>query len=223
MDKAAQIELQTGDSPDACVIWLHGLGADANDFVPVVPELHLPANMAVRFIFPNAPVIPITINQGYQMPGWYDIKQLDIAGDDSGAHEDQQGIERSSQQMQKLIHQQIELGIAAERIIIAGFSQGGAVALHVGLNYPKRLGGVMALSTYLPFCARTDPARHARLNIFMAHGTQDDVVKTDYGRRSAELLRQYGCELQWHEYPIAHSVNMDEIADIGRWLQQRLA
>ncbi len=222
LNAAPPIILQSSDTPDACVIWLHGLGADANDFVPAVKELHLPASMAIRFIFPNAPVRPISINQGYAMPGWYDISEADIAGDETGAAEDSKGIEMSSQAMQGLIDRQREQGIDASRIIIAGFSQGGAIALHVGLHYPHKLAGVMALSTYLPWCARKQPKHAAGLPVLMAHGTEDEVVKTEYGRRSAEALKQLGCALEWHEYPMAHSVCMDEIADISRWLQRIL-
>ena len=219
---AAPIILQTSETPDACVIWLHGLGADASDFVPVAKELQLPASMAIRFVFPNAPVRPISINQGYAMPGWYDISKSDIAGDDSGAAEDSDGIEASSQAMQAIIDQQREQGIDAGHIIIAGFSQGGAVALHAGLHCQHRLAGVMALSTYLPWCARQQPKNTRNLPIFMAHGSEDTVVKTAYGRRSAEALRQLGCALEWHEYPMAHSVCMEEIADIRHWLLRLL-
>ena len=223
LNAAEPIILQSSDTPDACVIWLHGLGADATDFAPIVKELDLPASMAIRFIFPNAPQRPISINKGYVMPGWYDITQADIAGDETGKAEDSKGIEMSSQAMQNLIDQQRELGIDASRIIIAGFSQGGAIALHVGLHYPQKLAGVMALSTYLPWCARKQPKNTAGLPIFMAHGSMDGVVKTEYGRRSAEALKQMGCELEWHEYPMAHSVCLEEIADISRWLQRILA
>ncbi len=220
---APPIILQSSDTPDACVIWLHGLGADASDFAPIVKELDLPASMAIRFVFPNAPQRPISINKGYVMPGWYDITEADIAGDETGESEDSKGIEMSSQAMQSLVDQQREEGIEASRIIIAGFSQGGAVALHVGLHYPQKLAGVMALSTYLPWCARKQPKNAAGLPIFMAHGSMDGVVKPEYGRRSAEALKQLGCALEWREYPMAHSVCIEEIADISRWLQRILA
>ena len=219
---AAPIILQTSETPDACVIWLHGLGADASDFVPVAKELQLPASMAIRFVFPNAPVRPISINQGYAMPGWYDIREAEIAGDDSGAAEDRAGIEASSQAIQGLVDQQLAQGIEASRVVIAGFSQGGAVALHAALHYARPPAGVMALSTYLPWCARKQPKNTRNLPIFMAHGSEDTVVKTEYGRRSAEALKQLGCALEWHEYPMAHSVCMEEIADIRRWLLRLL-
>ncbi len=221
-DASAPIILQSSEQPDACVIWLHGLGADANDFVPVVRELQLPASMAIRFVFPSAPVRPISINQGYPMPGWYDISEADIAGDETGQSEDSKGIETSSEAMQRLIEQQIAHGIEPDRIVIAGFSQGGAIALHVGLHAPQALAGVMALSTYLPFCARKNPKIRPELPIFMAHGSEDEVVKTEYGHRSAEALRQQGFAVEWHAYPMAHSVCPEEIADISTWLQRLL-
>lgn len=219
MHKDPEVIVETGEQPDACVIWLHGLGADANDFVPIIPQLRLSEETAVRFIFPNAPVIPITINQGYQMPGWYDITSIEIA--DRG--EDVAGIEQSSLRIQRLIDEQIRQGIAADQIIVAGFSQGGAIALHVGLNYPRLLGGAMILSSYLPACAHVESSQNQSLEIIMAHGTQDDVVQYKYGEMSASSLKKHGFDVNWHEYQMPHSVCMEQIEDIARWLQKQLA
>jgi len=218
MHKESEITLETGATPDACVIWLHGLGADANDFVPIIPQLGLPSDLAIRFIFPNAPVIPITINQGYEMPGWYDITSIDIVDRD----EDREGIEQSSRRIQQIIDEQVSLGIAVERIIVAGFSQGGAIALHAGLNYPQLLGGIMVLSSYLPACADTEHNPNKTLDIFMGHGLQDDVVKIKYAEMSVNSLKKRGFVVNWHKYHMPHSVCPEEIADISRWLQQRL-
>ena len=214
---ADDVIVETGDSPDACVIWLHGLGADGNDFLPVIPQLGLPDSMAIRFIFPNAPVRPITINQGYKMPGWYDITSLAIAD-----RQDAPGIEASSQRIQHMIDQQQEQGIPLDRIVVAGFSQGGAVALHVALNYARPLAGVLALSTYLPACSDVEHSENRSVPVFMAHGSQDDVVLTRYGEMSATALKQQGFAVEWHEYAMPHSICPEEIADISRWLQTLL-
>lgn len=220
MNKIDFIEHRTGNFPDAAVIWLHGLGADGNDFLPIVKELHLPAELSIRFIFPNAPTRPITINQGYQMPGWYDISSLQITD-----KEDVAGITESSQAIAELCQQQETAGISHQRIILAGFSQGGAIALHCGLQYPKALGGIMALSTYLPQCVQLehDITQAGRATpVFMAHGLADDVVDHNYGLRSLQQLQAAGVEVEWHNYPMAHSVCMDEIQDIRHWLLQKL-
>lgn len=219
MNRPDPIIIETSETPNAAVIWLHGLGADGNDFVPIIAQLGLPQEMAIRFIFPNAPIIPITLNQGYQMPGWYDITSAEIA--DRG--EDSKGIASSSEYIQQLIDAEREQGISIDRIIIAGFSQGGAIALHVGLNYRDLLAGVMALSTYLPDCAHAKKAQHTDLNIFMAHGTQDSVVQYKYGKMSLSTLQQQGYAVKWHEYPMGHSVCAEQIKDISRWLQQSLS
>lgn len=211
------IELETGASPDAAVIWLHGLGADGNDFTPIIPQLNLPAGMSIRFIFPNAPVRPITINQGYRMPGWYDIASLNIVG-----NEDEAGISESCDAIRVLCQQQRNLGIASERIILAGFSQGGAVALYCGLSHPEPLGGIMALSTYLPQCTQFNEINQ-NIDIFMAHGSQDDVVSDEYGELSRQRLEKSGYGVKWHEYAMPHSVCMDEIQDIRNWLIQNLS
>ena len=205
---------------EAAVIWLHGLGADGNDFVPIVAKLELPATFNIRFIFPHAPVRPITINQGYPMRGWYDITSLDIANKD-----DETGIIESSNTLMRLCDQQVAQGIAPERIVFAGFSQGGAIALHAGLRYPQTLGGIMALSTYLPMAERlAEEASDANLgtSIFIAHGLYDEVVALRFGAETRDLLQQHGYRLQWHDYPMGHSVCPDEISDIGNWLSASL-
>lgn len=210
------IELETGGNPDAAVIWLHGLGADGNDFVPIVQQLNLPTDLAIRFVFPNAPIRPITINQGVEMPGWYDITSLSIVD-----REDADGIRESSDAILQICKQQEEQGIDSTRIILAGFSQGGAIALHCGLRYPAPLAGIMALSTYLPQCTildTRDTATNRAVPVFMAHGQQDDVVAPTYGRLSRERLQDAGYKVSWHEYAMAHSVCMEEILDIKNWL-----
>jgi phospholipase/carboxylesterase len=201
---------------DAAVIWLHGLGADGSDFVPIVSELKLPEALNIRFIFPHAPVRPITINRGYRMRGWYDITSLDIANRD-----DEAGIVESSAILTRLCDEQLALGIVAERIIVAGFSQGGAIALYTGLRYARTLGGIMALSTYLPMQQRLDQeaaVANRDTPIFMAHGLHDDVVATQFGLQTRALLQQRGYRVQWHDYAMGHSVCIEEINDISNWL-----
>ena len=206
---------------DAAVIWLHGLGADGSDFVPIVSELKLPDALNIRFIFPHAPLRPITINQGYRMRGWYDITSLDIAERD-----DEAGIVESGAMLTRLCDQQLAQGIAAKRIIVAGFSQGGAIALYAGLRYTHTLGGIMALSTYLPMQQRLQQESTAANHdtpIFMAHGLHDDVVATPFGLQTRALLQQQGYRVQWHDYAMGHSVCMEEINDISDWLTGILA
>lgn len=224
MPEEPPIIVQTRDDDsvpvDAAVIWLHGLGADGNDFVPIVSELVLPDSVNIRFIFPHAPLRPITINQGYRMRGWYDITSLDIANRD-----DEAGIIESSKFMMSLCDQQVAQGIAAERVVFAGFSQGGAIALYAGLRYKNRLGGVLALSTYLPMHQRlrqeaSDANR--RTPIFLAHGLHDDVVALQSGLQTRTLLQQQGYPVQWQDYPMGHSVCPQQISDIGEWLSRLL-
>jgi len=219
------IILQTGpdgsSDADAAVIWLHGLGADGSDFVPIVSELKLPASLNIKFIFPHAPLRPITINQGYRMRGWYDITSLDIANRD-----DEAGIIESCAVLTRLCDDQLAQGIAAKRIIFAGFSQGGAIALYAGLRYASALGGIMALSTYLPMQQRLQQeatAANRDTPVFMAHGKRDDVVALQFGLQTRTLLQQQGYRLQWHEYPMGHSVSIEEIGDISDWLGSVLA
>lgn len=214
------LEVATGSQPEAAVIWLHGLGADANDFEPVVDALDLSGLPAIRFVFPHAPVRPITINGGMTMRGWYDITELDFRL----RREDEAGIRESARQLIALVARECARGIASQRIVLAGFSQGGAIALHAGLRHAQALGGIIALSTYLPLAAslRAEAAARRTLPLFMAHGRHDPVIPYVVGAGSRELLVQAGYAPQWHEYPIEHGVNNAEIADIGRWLQQVL-
>lgn len=211
------IELETGKDPDAAVIWLHGLGADGHDFAGIVPQLRLPSELSVRFIFPHAPIRPITLNQGAQMPGWYDLTSLDIDNE-----EDEEGINESSNAIRSLCQKQESLGIASERIVLARFSQGGAIALHCGLNYPAPLSGIMALSTYLPHCADLKNKTNQSIDIFMAHGQHDDVLSFHFGGLSRQRLEKSGYRVKWHQYSMSHSVSVEEIQDIRDWLIHNL-
>jgi phospholipase/carboxylesterase len=209
------IELETGTPADAAVIWLHGLGADGHDFAPVVPALGLPAHLAVRFVFPHAPVRPVTINMGMHMRAWYDIVALD------GRREDETGIRASQQLIEGLIERERSRGIEARRIVLAGFSQGGAVALHTGLRHAARLAGIMALSTYLPLAGTVDAERHAAnagLRVLMAHGLHDEMIGIARARSSRAALEALGYAVGWREYPMGHAVCPEEIAAIGDWL-----
>jgi phospholipase/carboxylesterase len=218
------IELETKPNPTAAVIWMHGLGADGNDFVPIVNEIDLSGAPGIRFIFPHAPTRPVTINNGHVMRAWYDIAFGDLEGKTRKA--DEKGVRESQAQIGQLIARENSRGIAASKIVLAGFSQGGAIALHTGLRYPETLAGVMALSTYLPlaesFAQEATPA-NAKTPVFMAHGTHDPVVPYAMGNSSREQLQQAGYALEWHEYPMQHSVCLEEVADIGRWLTSVLA
>jgi len=216
------IELQTRDACDWSVIWMHGLGADGSDFVPVVPELGLDPEVGVRFVFPNAPAIPVTCNGGYVMPAWYDIISLDK----DSRQVDADGIVRSRQLVRSLIEREETRGIASDRIFLAGFSQGGAVAYTAGLTHPSPLAGIIALSTYLPvprLVVEEATAANRGIPVFAAHGTEDDVVPLELGLRAWDFLAQNGYDCQWHEYPLPHSVCLEEIQDIGAWLNQHLA
>lgn len=211
------LEIEVGPRPTASVVWLHGLGADGHDFEPIVPELALPPNLSVRFIFPHAPYRPVTINSGYVMRAWYDITEIAIDAD-----QDAVGIRDSEARLHALIAREQNRGIAPERIVLAGFSQGGAMALHTGLRYPQPLAGVLALSTYLPLHDLIHDELHRGnlgVPIFMAHGTADDVVPFALGEASYHLLKALGARIEWHSYPMHHAVTPQEIADIGRWLQ----
>jgi len=224
MDKLLEtIEIETGKNPAATVIWMHGLGADANDFVPVVGELGLDGAPAVRFIFPNAPMRPVTINNGYVMRAWYDVSFGDLEGQSRRA--DEAGVRESQAQIGALVERETGRGIASTNILLAGFSQGGAIALHTGLRYPQKLGGVMALSTYLPL-ADSLPQEGTRENklvpIFMAHGVFDPVVPLVMGAGSMTLLIGLGYAVDWRQYPMQHSVCAQEIGDIGAWLRKIL-
>jgi len=213
------IELTTGANPKGSVIWMHGLGADCWDFVPVVKELGLPEELQLRFIFPQAPSRPITINNGHVMPGWYDIAmtQLERKADEGGIRESQGLIDQ-------LIEREISRGVAADKIILAGFSQGGAIALQTALRHPQELGGILALSTYLTLqesLPAEKSAANARIPIFMAHGTQDPVIPLALARASRDKLQEQGYQVEWREYPMPHSVLMEEIEQIGLWLVKR--
>lgn len=202
------IELETGPNPAASVIWLHGLGADGHDFEPIVPELRLAK--PVRFVFPHAPIRPVTINQGMRMRAWYDIFQF------GGGPEDDAGIRASQKLLDELIAAE-----KGKKIVLAGFSQGGAIVLQSALRYPERLAGVMALSTYLPLAQTLDKERAAAnqdVPIFMAHGKFDDIIPIDRAKRSREVLDKLGYAVTWKEYPMPHSVCAEEIADISRFL-----
>jgi phospholipase/carboxylesterase len=208
------------DGATASIIWLHGLGADGGDFVPIVPELRLPSTLAVRFWFPDANVVPVTVNNGYRMRAWYDIKSLSL--DDRA---DAPGLHASVNRVSGMIDNEIRNGIAPERIIVAGFSQGGVVALHTALTIPHRIGGAIALSTYLPHTTTLDLARvttHTDLPILQCHGKNDNVVSYSTGRAAYAWLCSHGYQPEWHDYPMEHSLCALEITDIGRWLSARL-
>jgi phospholipase/carboxylesterase len=208
------LEIETGPSPRAAVIWLHGLGADGHDFEPIVPELGMPAAPAVRFVFPHAPLQPVAINRGAVMRAWYDV-----TGD---GRQDAEGIRASQVRVEALIARERARGIAARSIVLAGFSQGGAMALHTGLRHPERLAGILALSCYLPLpeTLEREASQATRdVPIFMAHGTQDPVIPLSWAMRSRDRLIALGYAVEWHEYPMPHSVCAEEIADVGRWLR----
>jgi len=207
------IEIQTGSKPAASIIWLHGLGADGHDFEPIVPELKLAK--PVRFVFPHAPVRPVTINQGMRMRAWYDILQF------GGGPEDEAGILASQRLVEELISKEKKNGMPAAKIVMAGFSQGGAIALQTALRYPERLAGVLALSAYLPRAGSLQSERspaNQDIPIFMAHGRHDDIIPLRRAEESRELLEAAGYRVEWHEYPMPHSVCAEEIADIAAFL-----
>jgi phospholipase/carboxylesterase len=216
-----RVTLEPAAPANAAVIWLHGLGADGNDFVPIVAELGLPPSIQARFIFPHAPLRPITINAGYVMRGWYDIVDLQ-----SLRREDGDGIRASARAIEALIAEQTSAGVPAARIVLAGFSQGAAVALHTGLRHEERLAGIVALSGYLPFAATLAAEAHranAGTPIFLAHGTYDDVVPPHLGERTRAALTQAMYPVEWHAYPMPHSVCDAEVGDIGDFLRRVLA
>ena len=214
------VEIETGTTPVGSVIWLHGLGADGHDFEAIVPELRLPDSLKLRFVFPHAPVRPVTINGGMVMRAWYDILSLD-----RGGPIDQEGIRESGEILNALIAREQERGIDARNIVVAGFSQGGAIAIHSALRYPQRLAGLMALSSYLPLrdCLESEVLDNSDtgnrdLPIFMAHGSFDPVLPMQLGRTSADLLIESEFSVEWHDYPIAHAVCAEEIEHIRAWL-----
>jgi len=215
------IEIETGPQPTATIIVLHGLGADGNDFVPFASELQLQAVGPVRFVFPNAPVIPVTINNGYRMPAWYDIFAPDLV-----RREDEAGLRRSMAAVEAVLANEKARGIAAHRIVLAGFSQGCAMALMTGVRHKERLAGIVGMSGYLPLAATTAAERsqaNAATPVFLAHGRQDPVVVIERGQASREALQQLGYPVEWHDYPMAHSVCAQEVADLNGWLLRVLA
>ena len=220
-DLLETIEQETGPSPQWAIVWLHGLGADGHDFVPLVPELVRKEWPALRFVFPHAPVRAVTINNGVRMRAWYDIVGMDFP-----TRADSDGVDQSIAQAGALIDREHARGIPAERVLLAGFSQGGAIALAAGLRRTQPLAGVIALSTYLPGAenaadVKTEAA--TRQPVFMAHGGADPVIPVIHAERSAELLTSLGFDVEWHRYPMAHQLCAEEIRDLGDWMTQRFA
>lgn len=212
------VELTTGHGqPRHAVIWLHGLGADGHDFAGIVPELNLPADVPVRFVFPHAPIIPVTLNHGYPMRAWYDI----LHADGIERKVDLAGIHASRQQIEALIAREAARGVSAERLVLAGFSQGGAMAYVTGLGHARPLAGVAALSTYIPDLTDLDALRQSANHatpVFAAHGQFDNVVPLELGQRAVEALRERGQPVSWRTYPMMHAVCEEEITELGRWL-----
>ncbi len=215
-DLLPAIEIETAPNPDAATVWLHGLGDDGRGWSEIVPALRLPSSLRMRFLFPHAPVMPVTINRGYQMRAWYDIRE-----DDFNERADIDGVKKSQAQVEALIARENARGVAASRIVLAGFSQGGAIALYAGLRHAERLGAIVALSTYVIAPAAL-PAEAASANrdvpIFMAHGTQDPVVQFRWAQASKDVLVAAGYNVEWHTYPMPHSAVPEEIAAIREFL-----
>jgi phospholipase/carboxylesterase len=215
------VEHETASAPHFSVIWLHGLGADGHDFAPIVPELVDAAWPPMRFVFPHAPVRPVTINNGMSMRAWYDIAAFDL-----NARQDASGMRASVNEVETLIAREHQRGVPSERILLAGFSQGGAVAVAAGLRHEEKLAGIIALSTYLPTHVAEPEERsaaNAAIPIFWGHGSADPVVAIQRGLDSRDLLQSLGYAVEWHTYPMAHSVCAEEIADLRQWMAQRLA
>lgn len=215
------IEAESGPDPTATILILHGLGADGNDFVPIAEELQLEQVGPVRFIFPHAPVLPVTINNGYRMRAWYDI-----LGFEEGAPQDETGLRRSQQLIEALLAREKERGMPADRIVLGGFSQGCAMSLQAGLRHPERLAGIIGLSGYLPLAATTQAERSSaslQTPIFLAHGTHDEVVPLQRGEASRDALKAMGYEVEWHEYLMGHSVVPLEIEELNDWLLRVLS
>ncbi len=212
------VEVETGANPTAAVIWLHGLGADGHDFEPIVPELVRPGERALRFVFPHAPIRPVTLNGGFAMRAWYDIVSLERRGP-----EDQSGIRASQATVEELIRRENARGIATSRIVLAGFSQGGSLALFTGLRYGEKLAGIMGLSCYLLLAGRLAAERgtaNQGTPIFLAHGLQDPIVAPLLGEQARTALEAAGYSVEWHTYPMPHSVSPQEVADIAQWLRR---
>lgn len=219
-ESESAVVMEPEGTPDAAVIWLHGLGADGFDFVPIVPELGLPEALQPRFVFPHAEVRPVTLNGGMAMRAWYDILSLD-----RGGAQDEAGIRASATRVDALIAEQEAAGVARSRIVVAGFSQGGAIALHAGLRHPQRLAGLMGLSTYLPLEHTLEAeasAANRDIPILMCHGSRDPMLPMALGQGSCQQLARLGWQPEWREYPMEHQVCMEEIRDIAAWLQRVL-
>ena len=214
------IQVDTGPNPTASVIWLHGLGASGDDFVPIVRELDLAGLPAIRFVFPHAPTMPVTVNNGYVMRAWYDIVGVDLS-----RREDEKGLRASQAMVEQLIAQEKARGVPAERIVLAGFSQGCAMTLQTGLRHPEKLAGLLCLSGYVPLHAAIAAERHAANQgtpIFLAHGRGDQVIPILRAEQSRDLLRSLGYDVEWHEYMMPHSVCQEEVEDIGAWFRRVL-
>ena len=221
IDLLETVEQETGPDPQWAVIWLHGLGADGHDFAPIVPELVRPGWPALRFVFPHAPVRPVTINNGMRMRAWYDIVGMDFP-----TRADSHGVNQSVLQANTLIEREQARGIPAQRILLAGFSQGGAIALAAGVRRTTPLAGLIALSTYLPDAQAATDEKSANATtqpVFMAHGASDPVIPVVYAEQSAQLLKTFGFKVEWHRYPMAHQVCADELRDLGDWMAQRFS
>lgn len=219
-DLLSTIELENGVDPTHTILWLHGLGADGNDFVPIIDELELPSDSRIRFIFPHAPMRPVSINNGFVMRAWYDVLNPNFS-----QPEDEDGLHDSQRAIEALLEREQQRGIAPERIVLAGFSQGGAMTLQTGLRYPERLAGIMALSCYLPLQQTVAAEAHhanSATSIFMAHGSRDPVVPLTLAAASRRQLLESGYAVEWHEYPMAHTVCVEEMADISAWLKRVL-
>jgi phospholipase/carboxylesterase len=220
-EELTTLDIEPTGAARSAVIWMHGLGADARDFEPIVPHLKIPPELGVRFVFPNAPIQPVTVNGGMEMRAWYDILGMDIP-----RTEDANGVRTSEKLILALIERERNRGIPAKRIVLAGFSQGGAMALHTGLRYPEQLAGILALSCYIPLANSLAEERHPanqEIPIFIAHGTFDPVIPINYGRATKDKLTELGYSLDKHEYPIGHEVNLEEIQAIGSWLKTVLS
>ena len=220
MELPETVEVSIGEDPEGSVIWLHGLGADGHDFEPIVAELGLADQRSLRFVFPHAPMRPVTINGGVTMRAWYDVLTLD-----RGGPQDEAGIRESGRTLEMLIEREHERGIPYDKIVLAGFSQGGAIAQHTALRYPHTIAGLMVLSTWLPLgdffdeeVVQNEAAQTRELPIFMAHGTFDPMLPLALGQHSRAALEQAGYKVEWYEYPMAHAVCAEEIADISNWL-----
>ncbi|HHW76576.1 MAG TPA: alpha/beta fold hydrolase [Xanthomonadaceae bacterium] len=220
-DPLTTVEIEPKGAARSSVIWMHGLGADAHDFEPIVPELRLASESSIRFVFPNAPIRPVTVNGGMRMRAWYDVLSIDLP-----RQEDTDGVYASERAICDLLEREQQRGVPAERIVLAGFSQGGAMALHTALRYPDRLAGILALSCYIPLVSRLNGERrpaNQQTPIFMAHGDYDAVIPMRYGQQSAELLENLGYRVEWQDYSMGHEVCWEEIRDIAKWLERVLA